>query len=54
VFRGGPMFYADSVGLATIVRTLHRFAANPLADPGSWQPAALLARLALEGKSFNG
>ena len=54
VFRGGPMFYADSVGLATIVRTLHRFAANPLADPGSWQPAALLERLALEGKSFNG
>jgi len=54
VFRGGPMFYADSVGLATIVRTMHRFAANPLADPGSWQPAALLARLAAEGKSFNG
>ena len=52
-FRGGPLFYADSVGLAMIVRTMHRFAANPLADPLSWQPAALLVRLASEGKTFN-
>jgi 3-hydroxyacyl-CoA dehydrogenase len=54
LFRGGPMFYADTVGLETIVRTLHRFSANPVTDPGFWQPAALLARLAAEGKTFNG
>jgi 3-hydroxyacyl-CoA dehydrogenase len=54
LFRGGPMFYADTVGLQTIVHTMHRLAANPVADPGSWQPAALLARLAVEGKTFNG
>jgi 3-hydroxyacyl-CoA dehydrogenase len=54
LFRGGPLFYADTVGLATIVRTMDRFAANPLADPLSWQPAALLMRLAAEGKTFNG
>ena len=54
LFRGGPLFYADTVGLATIVRTMHRFAANPLADPLSWQPAAFLMRLAAEGRTFNG
>jgi 3-hydroxyacyl-CoA dehydrogenase len=52
--RGGPMFYADTVGLAAIVRAMRRFAANPVSDPESWTPAALLARLAVEGKTFNG
>jgi 3-hydroxyacyl-CoA dehydrogenase len=53
LFRGGPMFYADAVGLETIVETVHRFAANPMADPDFWQPAALLARLAAAGETFN-
>jgi 3-hydroxyacyl-CoA dehydrogenase len=48
-FRGGPMCYADSVGLRTIydrVSTFHR-------DLGArWAPAPLLARLAAEGKTF--
>jgi 3-hydroxyacyl-CoA dehydrogenase len=52
-FRGGPMFHADEVGLYNVVRSMHRFAANPHGDPGFWQPAALLARLAAEGKTFN-
>ena len=50
--RGGPMLYADTVGLANVVRALKRFAAEPGAD-ASWQPSALLLRLADEGKSFN-
>ncbi len=50
--RGGPMLYADTVGLANVVRSLRRFAAEPGADP-SWQPAPLLVRLAEEGKTFN-
>ena len=50
--RGGPMLYADTVGLPQVVRSLHRFAAEPGAD-GSWQPAPLLVRLAEEGRSFN-
>ena len=54
VARGGPMFYADSVGLATVVRAMRRLAANPVSDPGSWTPATLLARLAADGKTFNG
>jgi 3-hydroxyacyl-CoA dehydrogenase len=49
--RGGPMRYADEVGLANVVRTLRRFAAEPGADP-SWQPAPLLVELAEAGKSF--
>jgi 3-hydroxyacyl-CoA dehydrogenase len=52
--RGGPMFYADTVGLPKVVQTLKRFAANPHGDPGFWEPAPLLARLAAEGKTFNG
>jgi 3-hydroxyacyl-CoA dehydrogenase len=49
--RGGPMFYANTVGLDHVVRCLERFAAEPGADP-SWQPAPLLQRLAREGKTF--
>ncbi|MEO7338200.1 MAG: 3-hydroxyacyl-CoA dehydrogenase NAD-binding domain-containing protein, partial [Caldimonas sp.] len=50
--RGGPMLYADTVGLPNVVRALRRFAAEPGAD-ASWQPAPLLVRLAEEGRSFN-
>ena len=50
--RGGPMLYADIVGLPTVVRALRRFAAEPGAD-ASWQPAPLLLQLAAEGKTFN-
>ncbi len=49
---GGPMFYADSVGLPNVVRALNRFAAEPGADK-SWQPAPLLLQLAEQGESFN-
>ena len=48
--RGGPMFYADSVGLAAIVERLGAAAARS-SDPGL-QPAPLLAKLAQEGKRF--
>jgi len=50
--RGGPMLYADLVGLPNVVRALRRFAAEPGAD-ASWQPAPLLVRLADEGRTFN-
>ena len=50
--RGGPMLYADMVGLPNVVRSLRRFAAEPGADP-AWQPAPLLVRLAEAGKSFD-
>jgi 3-hydroxyacyl-CoA dehydrogenase len=52
-FRGGPMFYADTVGLYSVVRRMKRFAENPHGDPDFWKPAPLLAKLAAEGKSFH-
>ena len=51
--RGGPMCYADTVGLFNVVATMKRFAANPLDDVAFWQPAPLLAKLAAEGKTFS-
>ena len=51
--RGGPMNYADQVGLFNVVQSMKRFAANPHDDAGFWQPAPLLSRLAAEGKSFS-
>jgi 3-hydroxyacyl-CoA dehydrogenase len=51
-YRGGPMLYADTVGLPNVVRALRRFAAETGADP-SWQPAPLLLQLAEAGKTFN-
>ncbi|MDO8262294.1 MAG: 3-hydroxyacyl-CoA dehydrogenase NAD-binding domain-containing protein [Gallionella sp.] len=53
VYRGGPMNYADQVGLFNVVQAMNRFAKNPLDDAKFWQPAPLLARLAAEGKTFN-
>ncbi|WP_374674282.1 3-hydroxyacyl-CoA dehydrogenase NAD-binding domain-containing protein [Ideonella sp.] len=51
--RGGPMCYADTVGLYNVVQAMKRFARNPNDDAAFWQPAPLLARLAAEGKSFS-
>jgi 3-hydroxyacyl-CoA dehydrogenase len=45
--RGGPMFYADTVGLGRIADRIDAFAES--FDPQYWQPAALLRRLAAEG-----
>ena len=50
--RGGPMCYADTVGLYSVVAAMRRFAANPRDDAAFWTPAPLLARLAADGKSF--
>ena len=50
-WRGGPMWYADSIGLAHVHARIADFHAR-LGD--SWRPAPLLARLAREGKSFYG
>jgi len=53
IHRGGPMMYADQVGLFNVVQRMKRFAQNPLDDARFWQPAPLLARLVAEGKTFN-
>ena len=53
LYRGGPMHYADTIGLFNVIRAMDRFAASGRGDPAFWQPAPLLARLAAEGKTFN-
>ena len=50
--RGGPLCYANEVGLFNVVQAMQRFAHNPLDDASFWQPAALIRRLVAEGKSF--
>jgi 3-hydroxyacyl-CoA dehydrogenase len=58
-WRGGPMFYADQIGLGAVVRALRRIADQPAApgaggaDPAFFAPAALLTRLAGEGKQIS-
>lgn len=52
-WRGGPMLYADQVGLFNVVQAMKRFQKNPRDDAKFWEPAPLLARLAAEGKTFN-
>ena len=49
--RGGPMFYADTVGLFNVVTAMEKYARGRHGD--FWKPAPLLARLAAEGKTFN-
>ena len=48
-WRGGPMQYADTVGLDKILADIERFAQE---DDFLWQPASLLKRLVAEGKTF--
>jgi 3-hydroxyacyl-CoA dehydrogenase len=47
--RGGPMFYADTVGLRTVLANVEEYR-DRLGD--HWQPAPLLERLAAAGRGF--
>jgi 3-hydroxyacyl-CoA dehydrogenase len=47
--RGGPMAYADSLGLAHVLAKVNEYRAR-LGD--HWRPAPLLERLAAAGKGF--
>ncbi len=49
-YLGGPMFYADTVGLDKVYKRVCEFSEQ---DPASWQPAPLLKKLAKEGGRFN-
>jgi 3-hydroxyacyl-CoA dehydrogenase len=53
IYRGGPMHYANEIGLFNVVQAMQRFAQNPLDDAAFWTPAPLLARLAEQGQTFN-
>jgi len=49
-YRGGPMFWADQIGLKNIVAAYRRYAEQLGAH--YWTPAPLLEKLAREGKGF--
>jgi 3-hydroxyacyl-CoA dehydrogenase len=49
VWRGGPMFYADTVGLKNVYDRISEFHAQ---HGEHWEPAPLLKQLAEQGKTF--
>lgn len=49
IYRGGPMHWADSIGLPKILARLKEFQAT-MGD--AWAPSPLLERLVAEGKGF--
>jgi len=49
-WRGGLMHYADSIGPAKVLEKLQEYSKE---DPVAWKPAALIERLAAEGKRFS-
>jgi 3-hydroxyacyl-CoA dehydrogenase len=51
LWRGGPMLYADTVGLYNVERASPRYAAAPHGDAGRIAPA--IAALAQDGRGFN-
>ncbi|CAB3836205.1 Fatty acid oxidation complex subunit alpha [Achromobacter dolens] len=48
-YRGGPMHYADRVGLANVLADIRAFAKE---DPAFWKPSPLLVELAESGRDF--
>ena len=51
LYRGGPMFYADTVGLPNVLTAIEKYARGHHGE--AWKPAPLLLKLASEGKTFN-
>jgi 3-hydroxyacyl-CoA dehydrogenase len=49
-WRGGPMFYADTAGLDTMLARIQEFGARHGLD--LWAPASLLEHLAQDGRTF--
>jgi 3-hydroxyacyl-CoA dehydrogenase len=50
-WRGGPMHYANEIGLDKVLSDIKEFAK---ADPKAWRPAPLLEKLVKEKKGFFG
>lgn len=51
VYRGGPMFWADQMGLPKVLEKIKAFHAAGYGDE-VWTPAGLIEKLVAEGKSF--
>lgn len=50
-WRGGPMFYADTMGLPKVLARVREFEKQH--GSASWEPAPLLEKYASEGRGFN-
>jgi 3-hydroxyacyl-CoA dehydrogenase len=50
-YRGGPMFYADTVGLDRVLKSIEKFQRGY--QGSQWKPAPLLVKLAKEARRFN-
>ncbi len=52
-FRGGPMYYANTLGLREVIASMERFRERAGSDPAFWQPHRLLLELADTNGTFN-
>jgi 3-hydroxyacyl-CoA dehydrogenase len=51
LYRGGPMFYADTVGLPNVLAAIQKYAKGHHGE--AWKAAPLLQKLAAGGNNFN-
>jgi 3-hydroxyacyl-CoA dehydrogenase len=49
-YRGGPMFYADTIGLPALLEGIHKY--RDIFGPMHWQPAPLLVQLVEQGRTI--
>jgi 3-hydroxyacyl-CoA dehydrogenase len=49
-YRGGPMFYAETIGLRTLLEGMRKYQA--IFGPMHWQPAPLLVQLVEQGRTI--
>jgi 3-hydroxyacyl-CoA dehydrogenase len=49
-YRGGPMFYADTIGLPALLAGMQKY--REMFGPTHWEPAPLLVRLVREGRTL--
>jgi 3-hydroxyacyl-CoA dehydrogenase len=49
-YRGGPMFYADTIGLPVLLAGMEKYRA--VFGPMHWEPAQLLVKLVREGRTL--
>jgi 3-hydroxyacyl-CoA dehydrogenase len=52
VYRGGPMFWADGLGLPSVLEKIRRYSQKLGGD--QWQPSPYLEKLVAEGKNLTG
>jgi 3-hydroxyacyl-CoA dehydrogenase len=49
-YRGGPLFYAESIGLKTLLDGIYKY--RDIYGPMHWEPAGLLVELVKSGRSI--